>query len=167
MKRMKKKTQIAVKSEWTAPGTVIPKEEIEQYHREVGASMPYWCFVMLLQQAIFLQSEADGRPVATCQRRGDVHVLTSAQASVYFEKRNEDHVAGLVRGRDGLIACVRPDELSPEEARQHDQRVFRVEAQIDVLNKCRNRLGLRDAQELVQQTRALPPMDPDEWTKKK
>jgi hypothetical protein len=83
-----------------------------------------WPFGMMgLVEWISHESEATGRPLSVCQRRGGIHINTDAEAAVYHVNNANKHEDGIRRNFRRLCKTVRADDLNDIQRMEHEQNV--------------------------------------------
>jgi hypothetical protein len=83
-----------------------------------------WPFaMMMLVSWIMHESEADGRPLSACQRRGGIHINTDAEAATYHVRNASKHEDGIKRNFRHLCKTVRADDLNDIQRMEHEQNV--------------------------------------------
>ena len=83
-----------------------------------------WPFaMMMLVSWIMHQSEAKGRPLSACQRKGGIHINTDAEAAIYHVRNSDKHEEGIKRNFRHLCKTVRSDDLNDIQRMEHEQNV--------------------------------------------
>jgi hypothetical protein len=83
-----------------------------------------WPFAMMMLVGwIMHESEADGRPLSACQRKGGIHINTDAEAATYHVRNAAKHEDGIKRNFRHLCRTVRADDLNDIQRMEHEQNV--------------------------------------------
>jgi hypothetical protein len=83
-----------------------------------------WPFAMMMLVGwIMHESEAAGRPLSACQRKGGIHINTDAEAATYHVRNAAKHEDGIKRNFRHLCKTVRADDLNDIQRMEHEQNV--------------------------------------------
>jgi hypothetical protein len=103
-------------------GSVIPQRELETIVRYKVNHPKYQMAIMHLILWIDRQLEADGRVLVVCQHKGDLRVLTDAEAAVYTARQQRKARRTLVKNHTkGMHVDV--TQLDDVQRREHDRNL--------------------------------------------